>query len=66
MIVECETTEQKDRTLKIGSFGRADIVCFSMRDRPTVKGVISGVPIDVECYDSKSSNVSITKWTKLP
>ena len=48
MIVECETTEQRDRALKIRLFGRADIVCFSMRDKPTVKGVISGVPIDVE------------------
>ena len=48
MIVEWETTEQRDRALKIISFGRADIVCFSMRDKPTVKGVISGVPIDVE------------------
>ena len=46
--VECEPTEQRDGALKIRSCGRADIVCFSMRDRPTVKGVISGVPIDVE------------------
>ena len=47
VIVECETTEQRDRALKIRSFGRADIACFSMRDKPSVKGVISGVPIDV-------------------
>ena len=34
------------------SFSRADIECFSMRDKRTVKGVISGVPIDVEAESS--------------
>ena len=29
-------------------FGRADVVCFPMREKPTVKGVISGVPLNVE------------------
>ena len=42
VIVECGTTEHRDRALKIRSFGRADIVCFSMRDKPTAKGVIGG------------------------
>ena len=40
--------DNRTERLKIRSFGRADMICFSMRDKPTVKGVISGVPIDVE------------------
>ena len=33
VIVECGTTEKKDRALKIRSFGRAEVVCFSMRGK---------------------------------
>ena len=63
--MECETIEQRDRALKIRSFGRADIVCFSMRDKPTVKGVISGVPIDMEAESFlEVEGVCGARWLK--
>ena len=37
VIVECKTTRQRDKELKIAAFGRADVVCFPMREKPTVK-----------------------------
>ena len=39
VIVECETTEQRDGVLKIRAFGGADVIAyvFPMRKKPTVK-----------------------------
>ena len=40
--------QDRDKGLKITAFGRADVVCFPMTENPTVKGIIGGVPLNVE------------------
>ena len=64
VIVECRTTRQKDKGLKM-TFGRADVVFFPMREKPTVKGVISGVPLNVEAeWLLEVEGVCGAKWLK--
>lgn len=51
VIVGCRTVKQRDKALKIKQYDLTPVTSFPLKEKPCVKGVISGVSIDIDLDD---------------